>query len=259
MNDVVDYNLFSFFEFFFPEGFNKKYDDFLHFDKICLDSIKAESLEVLRLHDEEIYDSLSKAKNMDDVAAIKAYHSSNPPEGFISASPKTKVVEYNNDADVMIIEVSDYIYLPEEDSYCKIKSKQYTRNFLDELKTLLYSELEKAIDITVNAIMQMNTVNAQENFIHKLFLTATYIINNKITSISNSKYIPHCQRFLIDYIQEIENRFPDYVSRDESTYKQFLAPKKEEIRSLNMIKKRNQLPFLLEKLKKKDFWKTFYL
>lgn len=243
----------SFFEGFFSEGFNKQYDDFLHFDKIIKDSNNDKIAEVIRLYDEEIRKSLSKAKNSNDVAAIMNYYSSNSPS-CPNASPDTiKVVDYDQNKDIMTIEECEYQYLPDEDSYCVISKKQYKRSFLEELNALLHSELRKAIEITNDAILQMNIPNTQEIFIHKLFMTAAYIINDKITNINNTKYIKPCQQVIISYIQEIEKRYPDYVSSDESKYKQFLAPKREEIRSLNMIKKRNQLHFLLDKLKEKGF------
>lgn len=243
----------SFFEGFFSEGFNKQYDDFLHFDKIIKDSNNDKIAEVIRLYDEEIRKSLSKAKNSTDAAEIMNYYSSNSPSCPNASPDTTKVVDYDHDNDIMTIEECEYQYFPDEDSYCVISKKRYKRSFLEELNALLHSELKKAIEITNDAILQMNMPNTQEIFINKLFMTAAYIINDKITTINNTKYIKPCQQVIISYIQDIEKRYPDYVSREESTYKQFLTPKREKIRSLNMIKKSNQLHFLLGKLKDKEF------
>ncbi|NLE05504.1 MAG: hypothetical protein GX638_11985 [Crenarchaeota archaeon] len=105
MSNNSNINPLSFFEDFFSEGFNEKYDDFLHFDKKNLDSDAEESLEAIRLYDEEIRNSLSKAKNTNDVAAIMDYYSSNSPS-CPNASPDTiKVVDYDQNKD--IIDYSD--------------------------------------------------------------------------------------------------------------------------------------------------------
>jgi len=236
-------NPLRFFENFFPEEFNKMYNEFRHFDK------KPDEVE-LKMINQHLAET--DKQNLALLRSIEDLNNLLEPDGLILPPSKYKVLEYNNEEDSMIIEECSYIYLPEEDTYCISNKKQYTRVFLEELQTLLYSELEKTIRLTIDALLEKDNKQA---FIHNLLLNAVYVINDKISIIDKPKYIADCQFFLKSYVQEIGTRYSDYISREKSPYLQYLPlknPKKNY--ALNMIPaKFGRLEFLLAELQKEGF------
>ena len=246
---VSNNNPLSFFEDFFPEGFNVMYDEFLNLEK----KLSEDNLKLIKEHiKEHDQDLRSKIKSMDDVYKITETYE----VPYYDAPPqKINVIDYNFDEDIMTIEECDYIFLEDDLSYYIHSKKQYKRVFFDELQTLLDSEIRKTTKATNDTISQPNTIESQKLFIHTLLRTATYIIDKKIPFIDRKTYIPQCQKLLISYIQEIENRYPDSISREKSLYLRYLTkknPKKEC--SLEIVaSKFNRLQVLLDLLKADGF------
>jgi len=262
MGDNIDSsnNPLSFFEEFFPDGFNKMYDEFLHFDR-QYDKIKYEIIDRCTYETYKFFDGTYKLiTDKSDISTLIGTNWEFFPDGDLECNlPSPKIIEsdleFDLEKDSMLIEKCYCSSLPDCD-IAYVCAKEYHKiSFKKGLETTLNSELKNAIKITDDAILQKNNKEVTQEFIHKLFLNATRIINHKISVIDKITYILDCQSVLTSYIQEIENHYPDYVSREKSLYLQYLPPKiPKKNCALKMISSKfERLHILLGLLKKDEF------
>lgn len=145
-------------------------------------------------------------------------------------------------------------YIIVEDMY-KENPKQYKELFIDEFQYSLKHELNLSIQYTQEALLKKNSKEAQQTLLHSLLSNMAYIIDNSLPLICNQKYLPLCESILLSYIQQIEVRYSDYISREKSIYLKYLTPKSVNASySLNMTgAKFKQLDELLKLLKEEGF------
>ena len=158
------------------------------------------------------------------------------------------VIECNEDEDYIVY--SDAILLGN-----RLENCEYKKILPVELTNILQPELENSLKLTNKALLQKDTVDSQKTFIHTLLSIMALIIDNDVPSISLKKYIPLCQSLLTEYIQKVEQRYPDLISKEKTSYSKYLAPKNPtKNHSLKMIpSKFSRLSVLLEALKEQEF------
>ena len=124
-----------------------------------------------------------------------------------------------------------------------------------ELEKILKQEIENALTLTNDAILERNSEDSQKTLVNILLSNMALVIDSYLPLISLKKYAPFCQSLLVEYIKKVELHYPNLISREKSTYLKYLTPKSVNASySLNMISSKfKQLDKLLDLLKEEGF------